>query len=132
MRWRWTGTWGSTAAVGAVGPGGTDEGDVIGLTGFDLEVDGNDVEEGGGDVLGAEVVADVEEELVGARGHGGAFEERGVATAGGVGGGVGEEGVVLEELDADTGGGFARGGVEDVGGEFWRHGDRARGGGKTL
>ena len=85
------------------------------MTGFDLEVDRNDVEKGGGDVLGAEVVADVEEELVGAWGHGGALEERGVATAGGVGGGVGEGGVVLEELDADAGGGFARGGVEDMG-----------------
>jgi hypothetical protein len=95
---------------------------VIGLTGFDLEVDGNDVEKGSGDVLGAEVVADVVEKLVGARGHGGAFEEWGVAAAGGVGDGVGEEGVVLEELDADAGGGLARGGVEDMGGELGWHG----------
>jgi hypothetical protein len=98
---------GSTAAIGAVGPGGTDEGDVIGLTGLDLEVNGNDVEEGARDVLGAEVVADVKEELGGARGHGRAFEERGVAAAGGVGGGIGEEGGVAEELDADAGAGFA-------------------------
>ena len=102
------------------------------MTGFDLEVDGNDVEEGARDVLGAEVVADVEEELVGAREHGVALEEGSVAAAGGVGGGVEEESVVLKELDADTGGGLARGGVEDMGGEFWRHGDRARGVGKTL
>ena len=98
---------GSTAAVGAVGPGGTDEGDVIGLTDFDLEVDGNDVEEGARDVLGAEVVADVEEELVGTGEHGVALEEGSVAAAGGVGCGIGEEGGVAEELDADAGAGFA-------------------------
>jgi hypothetical protein len=80
---------------------------VIGLTGFDLEVDGNDVEEGARDVLGAEVFADVEEELVGAGEHGVAFEEGSVAAAGCVGGGIGEEGGVAEELDADAGAGFA-------------------------
>jgi hypothetical protein len=80
---------------------------VIGLTGFDLKVDGNDVEEGARDVLGAEVVADVKEELVGAGEHGVALEEGSVAAAGGVGGGIGEECGVAEELDADAGAGFA-------------------------
>ena len=80
---------------------------MIGLTDFDLEVDGNDVEEGARDVLGAEVVADVEEELVGTGEHGVALEEGGVAAAGGVGGGIGEVGGVAEELDADAGAGFA-------------------------
>ena len=74
--------------------------------GFNGEVDGNFVEKRGGDALGAEVVADGENELVVAGRC--VREEWGIAAAVGIGAGFGEELAVLEEADANFPGGVPK------------------------
>lgn len=87
----------------------------------DLEGNGDDVEKGRGGVLSAEVVADMEEKLGGARDGVGVGEEGLGAAAVGVCRARGNGFAVLEEFDENTGGWVTVGGVEDVSGEFAGH-----------
>lgn len=93
------------AAIGGVGIGRTGKGDVVVPARLDEEVDGDFFEEGGGGALSSEVIADGENELVGAgRGIG---EEGGIAAAIAVGEGICEDLAALSKADADSGGGVA-------------------------
>jgi hypothetical protein len=117
---------GLAAAVGGVGPGGADEGDVVAFARLDAEANGDDVEEGAVDAEFGEVGGDVEVEFVGAGDEGVVFEQGAFAAAVGIGDGGEEEGAVAKEIHAHASGGAAVGGVEDVGGEFWHSGTLIR------
>ena len=115
------------AAIGGVGEGGAEEGDVVGLVGLGFEVDLDDLKKGRVDAEAAEVVADGKEESVAASGWVG--EKRVIAAAVAVRSGLDEEFVGgVEELDGNALGGFAVGGVEDVGADFL-HGNISADGG---
>ena len=117
----------SAAAIGGIGERGAKEGDVVGLVGFGLKVDLNNLEEGGFEAEGAEIVADGKKKAVAASGWIG--EEGLVAAAVAVRGGLDEKFVGgVEELDGNSLGGFAVGGVEDVGADFL-HGNISADGG---
>ena len=117
----------SATAVGGVGEGRAEEGDVVGLVGLGFEVDLDDLKKGRVDAEAAEVVADAKEEAVAASGWVG--DEGGVAAAVAVCSCFGEEFVGgVEELDGNALGGFAVGGVEDVGADFL-HGNISADGG---
>lgn len=90
---------------------------MVGLVGFGFEVDLDDFEKGGVDAECTEVVSNGEEEAIASGGWVG--EEGLVAAAVIVGSGVDDKLVGgIEELDTNALGGFAVGGVEDVGADF--------------
>src|SRR5258708_4888190 len=116
----------SAPAVGAVGPGGDEQRDVVAGGGVgDGEADGHTVEERTVLQMRDEIVLHEKQQLVAAHGHLRAGEQGAVGAAVGIGRDGLEQrvlAVIFPKLDPHPGGGPAGGEVEDVGAEFAGHG----------